>query len=207
MIKTYVADLEQLKEELLEFDEKRQTNQLPPLDKDGNLIVDPSESKNGEGGAKMTLIERIAKALEPKGIEYRLKSLSQHTLSIYPVNTSSQHTHFTHLLKSLSRSTLSTHPLSPPYQSTLSTHPHSIPTSHTFSAHNINPPYQPTLSTHPINLPSQPTLSTHPTNPTTQPSLSIHHPLTTTSSPGAGRLVQSADEVAAANARAVNAWM
>ena len=65
LIKGYVAELEQLKEDLLDYDELCQKNQLPPLDKEGNIIEDPSKTK-GDEGPKMTLIERIAKALEPK---------------------------------------------------------------------------------------------------------------------------------------------
>ena len=67
LIKGYVAELEKLKEELLDYDELRQRNQLPPLDKDGNIIEDPANA-NGDKGRKMTIIERIAKALEPKGM-------------------------------------------------------------------------------------------------------------------------------------------
>ena len=93
LIKGYVAELEQLKEDLLDYDELRQKNQLPPLDKDGKIIEDPANA-NGDNGPKLSVIERIAKALEPQGTTNRNGILTPHTLSeLHPMHTLSPPAH------------------------------------------------------------------------------------------------------------------
>ena len=71
------------------------------------------EGGNGKDGPKMTMIERIAKALEPKGnTNPNFKRIrTQHTLSKYPMHTLTLSDYRT-LIDTPTQSIFLTHPLS-----------------------------------------------------------------------------------------------